>query len=207
VQQNGATTILLALREGLMLEGVKRALEADLSFEIVGEAHDPSEVAASTARLRPGVVLLDAHISGLNDLESLTLLRAQHPSIDVVMLFPCSQERLIQQSFERGARGFVIASINPADLGAAIRQAIEYTRPQSPPSPSPAGDLPETVLTPRETAVIEAVARGLSNKAIAAELSVTIATVKFHLTSAYRKLGVTNRTEAARWMLRKSLGD
>ncbi len=188
-----------------MLEGVKRALEADHSFEIVGEAHDPSEVGACTARVRPGVVLLDAHISSLNDLESLTSLRAQHPSVDVVMLFACSQERLIQQSFERGARGFVIASINPADLGPAIHQAIEYTRPQSPP-PSPAGDLPETVLTPRETAVVEAVARGLSNKAIAAELSVTIATVKFHLTSAYRKLGVTNRTEAARWMLHQSLG-
>jgi DNA-binding NarL/FixJ family response regulator len=102
----------------------------------------------------------------------------------------------------------VLENINPVDLGPAIRQATAS-------GPSALLRLPgaaeETAarsagLTDREVEVIQAVARGLSNKAIAAELSVSLQTVKFHLTSIFRKLGLTNRTEAARWALANSLG-
>ena len=99
----------------------------------------------------------------------------------------------VEQALLAGARGTVLEPTAATDFPAAIRAALGI-------EPERAADL-----TAREADVLEAVARGLSNKAIAGELRVTVQTVKFHLTSIYRKLHVSNRTEAARWALRNGL--
>ena len=107
----------------------------------------------------------------------------------------------IQSALVRGASGYIVKTINPRDIPAALRQAVEG-------SVYHAVGLPESAvetevravgLTEREVTILRAVARGLSNPAIGRELYVTEQTVKFHLTNIYRKLGVKNRTEAARY--------
>ena len=125
----------------------------------------------------------------------------------VVMCSMSADPDQIQGAFKRGACGYVLKTINPIDLGSAIRQAVEGTAYHA--LGLPAMD-EETVarsagLTEREVEIVKAVSRGLSNKAIAAELWITVQTVKFHLTSIYRKLGISNRTEAASWALRAGL--
>jgi DNA-binding NarL/FixJ family response regulator len=98
-----------------------------------------------------------------------------------------------------GPEGYIVKSISPIDLPAALRQAIEGNvfsaigMPEHNDSAARAAGL-----TDRETAILTALARGLSNEAIGKELWVAEQTVKFHLTNIYRKLGVSNRTEAAR---------
>jgi DNA-binding NarL/FixJ family response regulator len=199
--------IVIAHGDGLMFVGVKQALGDDASFDLVGEAHDGSEVLPLVSETEPDVVLLDMEISGLNALELLTRLRIQHPEVKVVVCSLSADQDVIQTTFEHGACGYIVESINPADLGAAIRRSVEYMDSMPPPRSMFEEEIEAgPALTHRETEVVEAVARGLANKAIAAELSVTVQTVKFHLTSAYRKLGVTNRTEAARWALHHGVG-
>ena len=111
-----------------------------------------------------------------------------------------------EAAFAGGAVAFVLKTATPADLRAAIRQSYErsvYLAPAAPAASSrhvgaPAGD-PARVLTAREREVLALVAEGRSNVEVGRVLWVTEQTVKFHLSNVYRKLGVSNRTEAARW--------
>jgi DNA-binding NarL/FixJ family response regulator len=200
--------ILLADDHGLMLTGARIALESATGFTIVGEAHHGAEVLPLVNRTLPDVVLLDLRMPGIDGLGCLQRLRQQHPAVKVVMCSMSSDPDQIQAAFKRGACGYILKTINPIDLASAIRQAVEGTAYHALGLPAIQDDTAarQAGLTDREYEVVKALARGLSNKQIATELWVTVQTVKFHLTSIYRKLGVTNRTEAARWALRKGIG-
>jgi DNA-binding NarL/FixJ family response regulator len=195
--------IVLADDHGLIRAGMRRALESDDGFEVVGEANSGSQVLPLVSRTAPDVVLLDLRMPGIDGLGCLQRIRDRHPDVKVVMCSMSADTDQIQGAFKRGACGYILKTINPIDLGSAIRQSVEGTAYHA--LGLPAMD-EETVartagLTDRELEVVKAVSRGLSNKAIAGELWVTVQTVKFHLTSIYRKLGITNRTEAANWAL------
>ena len=114
---------------------------------------------------------------------------------------------MIEGALARGASGYIAKSIDPADLPYALRVLAEAEAPRA--VPFGIGDdadvLASSGLTERELTILRAVARGLPNRAIAKELWVSEQTVKFHLTNAYRKLGVSNRTEAARWVYEHGL--
>jgi len=113
----------------------------------------------------------------------------------------------IEAALKRGASGYIVKSVNPLDLPAALRQAFEGTvyHALGIPEEAEPSRTRGTGLTERELGILKAVARGLSNQAIGKELWVTEQTVKFHLTNIYRKLGVANRTEAARYAYQHAL--
>jgi DNA-binding NarL/FixJ family response regulator len=113
----------------------------------------------------------------------------------------CTEPEQIQAAFKRGACGYVLKSIDANDLTSAIRQAVDGTAYHAFGLPALDEDTSARLagLTEREIEIVKAVARGLSSQAIGKELWVTEQTVKFHLTNIYRKLNVSNRTEAARW--------
>ena len=112
----------------------------------------------------------------------------------------------IRAALKRGASAYIVKTVNPLDLPAALRQAVEPTiyfgAPPSEEEPAAAAGLTE-----REAAMLRALARGLSNAAISKEFWVTEQTVKFHLTNIYRKLEVKNRTEATRYVYMHGLAD
>ncbi len=201
------TTIVIADDHSLMLAGVKQALENDHGFDVVGEAHTGPEVMPLVNRRLPEVVLLDLRMPGVDGLSLLQRIRTEHPAMKVVICSMSSEPDQIQASFKLGAAGYILKTIDPLDLGSAIRQAVEGTAFHALGLPAMAEDTAAKTagLTDREIEIVKAVSRGLSNKAIAAELWVTVQTVKFHLTSIYRKLGISNRTEAANWALGKGL--
>lgn len=177
---------------------MRQALAAGHGFDVVGEAHESEAVMTLVEELNPEVVLLDVSVPG-GGLTCLAELRAARPDIQVVMSAATSEREVIEAAFSAGACGYVMERINPADLAAAIRQGVASARALE---EAKAGDHgPESVaqLTPREADVLRAVANGLTNQAVAEELRVSVQTVKFHLTSIYRKLRVANRTEATRW--------
>ena len=112
----------------------------------------------------------------------------------------------MRAALKRGASAYIVKTVNPLDLPAALRQVVQPTiyfglPPQQDDPAAAAG------LTERETAMLRALARGLSNAAISREFWVTEQTVKFHLTNIYRKLGVKNRTEATRYAYQHGLAD
>lgn len=193
--------VLIADDHRLTLEGIRRVLEASGDIEIVGEANTGSQVLPLIGRSNPDLVLLDIRMPELDGLACLDRIRKRHPDLKVVVMSMLSDPSNIEAAFRRGASGYIVKSINPSDLASALRQAIEgnfyYVVGQ--PSDESAGGLKDTGLTEREILILKAVARGLSNATIGRELWLSEQTVKFHLHKIYRKLGVANRTEAARF--------
>ncbi|HVN62108.1 MAG TPA: response regulator transcription factor [Gaiellaceae bacterium] len=198
--------VLIADDHKLILEGVRRALEDDGDFEIVGEATNGAQVLPLVSQTRPDIVVLDLHMPQVDGLICLDQIRTRFPETKVVILSVSTDEQLIESVLKRGASAYIVKSVNPIDLPAALRQAFDRTvyhaigLPQESESAAKAAGL-----TDRETAILNAVVRGLSNEAIGKEFWVAEQTVKFHLTNIYRKLGVSNRTEAARLAYKQGL--
>ncbi|MGZ4418694.1 MAG: LuxR C-terminal-related transcriptional regulator, partial [Gaiellaceae bacterium] len=149
--------------------------------------------------------LLDMRMPGMDGLTCLERIRKQYPRIKVVVLSVFREPEHIEAALKRGASGYIVKSVNPLDLPAALRQAFEGTVYHALGIADDDEPARGTGLTDRELGILKAVARGLSNQAIGKELWVTEQTVKFHLTNIYRKLGVANRTEAARYAYQHSL--
>jgi DNA-binding NarL/FixJ family response regulator len=199
--------VLLADDHPLMIGGIRRALEECEDFEVVGEAYDGTQVLPMVRNTDPDLVLLDLRMPGMDGFTCIDLLQKRHPDVKVVVISGSSDPEHIEAAFKRGASGYVVKGINPVDLPSALRQAFDGTvyHPIGMPEESEGAAAKAAGLTEREAAILNGVARGLSNQAIGKELWVTEQTVKFHLTNVYRKLGVANRTEAARYAYQHGL--
>jgi DNA-binding NarL/FixJ family response regulator len=202
-----AIKVLLADDHRLILAGVRRALEDVEDLEVVGEVDSGSQVLPMIHQTSPDLVLLDLRLPDMNGLTCLDQIRKRYPEVKVVVLSAFSDPEHIQAAFQRGATAYVVKSVNPVDLPSALRQALEESVYQG---VRVVGDVALSGgdaigLTERELSMLKALARGLSNAAISKEFWVTEQTVKFHLSNIYRKLGVANRTEAARFAYERGL--
>ena len=184
----------------LVLEGIKAALEQVEDIELVGVANSGSEALPLVARTNPDVILLDLRMPRMDGMTTLGHLRSRHPDVKVVMLSAVDEPNQMKAALRRGASLFVAKNIDPDDLASAIRQAATGAVFQmfATDETDEEAAAKASGITEAELRVLRAVSRGLSNKRIARELGVTQQTVKFHLTNIYRKLDVSNRTEAAR---------
>jgi DNA-binding NarL/FixJ family response regulator len=202
-----AVKVLLADDHRLIVQAVRCVLEAAGDFEIVGEAFSGEQVVSLVSRTEPDVVLLDIHMPVMDGLKCLDVIHERHPSVKVMMLSALDEPETIAAAINRGAAAFVAKQIDPRDLPSAIRQVVARSVYHAPVDAGEAGaTLAEaTGLTASEQRVLDALARGLTNKEIASELWLTEQTVKFHLTRIYRRLGVANRTEAVRCAYQKRL--
>jgi two-component system response regulator DegU len=192
--------VLLADDHRLILEATRLVLEQADDIEIVGEATTGSQVLPLVARTSPDLVLLDIRMPEMDGLTCLDRIRKAHPNVMVVILSGCDDPETVSAALARGARSFIGKLVDPRDLPSALRlvaQGAVYNAVGSVATPREA-EAESAGLTPSEQRVLEALARGLSNKEIAQELWLTPQTVKFHLTNIYRRLGVANRTEAVR---------
>jgi DNA-binding NarL/FixJ family response regulator len=201
--------VVIADDHRLMLDGIKRALEDDGGFEIVGEANSGERVLPLVGQTNPDLVVLDLRMPGMDGLICLDQIKKRHPATKVVVLSVSTDEALIENVLKRGASAYIVKSVNPVDLPSALRQAVEGNvfSTIGMPEATAASAAKAAGLTERETVILGALARGLSNEQIAKELWVAEQTVKFHLTNVYRKLGVSNRTEAARYAYQQGLVD
>jgi len=202
-----ALRIALADDHRLTLDGVRRALAEEPDIEVVGEAYSGQDVLPLIRETEPDVVLLDVHMPKVDGFVCLDLIRKNHPNVKVVMFSASTTAEDIETALRRGASAYILKTVNPLDLAAAIRQSADETVYSAPPRPDVVRAEEQSDLTDRERTVLAAVMRGLPNKAISKELWVTEQTVKFHLSNIYRKLGVPNRTAAVRFAQEHSLID
>jgi DNA-binding NarL/FixJ family response regulator len=197
-----ALRVLLADDHRLILDSVQHALEKDGGFQVVATTHSGADVPDLVARHRPDIVVMDLRMPGVDGLQALDQIRARDKKTKVVMLSAAERPDDVESALARGADGFILKSVNPVDLPAALRQVHEGTvfHPgRAPAADASASASQEAGLTDREVTLVRALARGLSNRQISEELWITEQTVKFHLRNIYRKLDVANRTGAATW--------
>jgi DNA-binding NarL/FixJ family response regulator len=199
--------VLIADDHRLILEGIRRALEAERDFDIVGEAEKGSQVLPLVKRTNPDLVLMDLRMPEMDGLACLDQIKKRYPDVKVVILSVSTDPDLINTVLKRGASAYVVKSVNPIDLPSALRQAVNGTvfSAIGLPDADDSSAAKAAGLTEREVVILQALTRGLSNEEIGKELWVAEQTVKFHLTNIYRKLGVKNRTEAARYAYQHGL--
>jgi DNA-binding NarL/FixJ family response regulator len=193
--------ILIADDHRLMLDAIRLSLEGQDDIEIVGEADSGAKVIPLVGQTGADLVLLDVRMPGIDGLTVLERLRERYPQVRVAVLSGVDEPSVIQAAFDRGASAFIVKQIDPRDLAAAIRQAVEACvfHPLGVLERGGDGASDDADLSKREVTILGALRSGQSNKQIAKELFLAEQTVKFHLTNIYRKLGVSSRTEAVRY--------
>ena len=159
----------------------------------------------------PDVVLMDLEMPVLDGIEATRRIVEAQPGVAVVVLTSFSDREQILRALDAGAVGYLLKDAEPAELGAPCAPPREVRRrsihaPAAALLQDRASGSPLDGLSEREREVLGMVARGLPNKLIARELQISEKTVKAHLTSVYRTIGVTDRTQAALWAERNGLG-
>lgn len=194
--------LLLADDHALVLQALRFALEAEPGIEIVGEARSGSEVLPRAGETEPDMILLDVRMPGLDGLQLLDRLGEQYPETKVVILSGADEPELAAETLRRGAKAFLGKAIDPAEVAPVLRQVFEgevVSESYGTAEGESVRAFEEFGLTGREREILERVATGRSNKQIAGEFWLSEQTIKYHLTNVYRKLGVSSRTEAARF--------
>jgi DNA-binding NarL/FixJ family response regulator len=203
----GALRVVAVDDHQLMLDAIRITLEDDDAIELVGEALSGSEALPVIARTQPDIVLLDIRMPNMDGLACLGKIRERHPNVKVVILSGIDEPEQIRTALEQGACAFVVKHVDPRDLASALRQAAAGTVFQVLDSGDSGEDTAAKAagITESELRVLRSLAQGMSNKQIAGKLFITEQTVKFHLTNIYRKLQVSNRTEATRYAYQHGL--
>lgn len=182
--------------------GIRFLLLAFDDIEVVGEAHSGEEALRLCQSVRPDVVLMDIMMSGMDGVEATEAIRARYPEVQVLALTSFYDTELVQRALRAGAIGYLLKGVSMDELANAIRmakagqptlaaEAVQALVETASVSSKPGSDLSE-----REREVLQLLADGLSNAEIADRLVVSVAAVKYHVSSILSKLGATNRTEA-----------
>ncbi len=194
-------------------EGIRRVLEGEPGVVVVGEGKNAEEALALVARNRPDVVVMDIALPGRTGIQIASDIRQLDPSTRVLMLSMYDQPEYVLESVKAGARGYLLKDSPPAELRRAVRAvhrgegyfppavAARLTAAQNTPPATSALD----VLTPRERDVVLGVARGETNKQIAARLGISHRTVETHRESLMDKLGIRTVAGLTKLVLEEGL--
>jgi DNA-binding NarL/FixJ family response regulator len=193
-------------------------LDAEDGISVVGEAGDGLEAVRLAGELRPDVVLMDIRMPGIDGLEATRRLAGPGVAdpLRVVVVTTFDLDEYVHAALTGGAVGFLLKDAGPALLIEAVRAAARGDAMVSPQitvrllehfsaARAPRQEHAEAGLTARELDIVRVVARGLTNTEVAAELHVTVSTVKTHLARVQEKLGARNRVEVAAWAYRSGL--
>lgn len=190
------------------------SLFAGTEIEIVAQVATGEEAVKKGLQLKPDVVLLDVRMGGSDGLTALARLKQERPEMAVLMLSSYDNPTYVARAVALGASGYVLKGGTRDELLAAIRRAAtgqdawtrnELRRVTAALATPRLGSDVEVPLTQRESEVLRQMALGLTNKEIAQSLQISYETVKEHVQHILRKIGVTDRTQAAVWAVRKGL--
>ena len=198
-------TVLLVDDHALVRRGFRRLLEDDPSISVVGEASNGLEAVQLAGELAPRVVVMDSAMPGMGGLAATRAILAAAPQTAVLMLSMHSEETLVRQALEAGARGYILKNAMDLDLAAAIRRVAAGETVLDPAIVREPLAGERTRLTPRELQVLQLICDGLSNREIAARLDVSINTVAVHRANIMSTLGVHKTAELVVYALQHGL--
>ena len=198
--------VLIADDHAVVRQGLRTFLDLQDDIEVVGEAGDGEEALALIEQLAPDVALIDLVMPRMDGIEAIRRLRERAPDVRAIVLSSFVDDDKLFPAVRAGAAGYLLKDVQPQELVEAIRTVHgggALLHPQV--AARLLQDMAEDPLTPREHEVLALIGRGMPNKLIARELSLSEKTVKAHVSSILAKLGVTDRTQAALYAVREGL--
>ena len=198
--------VLIVDDHAMVRQGIATFIELQDDIELVGEAANGREAIARVEELRPDVVLMDLVMPEMDGVTATREIKARHPGVMVLALTSFVNDAQITPALQAGASGYLLKDLSADELMHAIRAAHQGETPLAPAVAkkliadiaAPHGESSALDrLTDREREVLALLGRGMSNKEIAAQLSISAKTVKFHVSSILGKLGLADRTQAA----------
>jgi DNA-binding NarL/FixJ family response regulator len=182
----------------LMRLGLRTRIDSEPDMKVVAEASDGPTAVTAHAQHRPDITLLDLRLPGMDGPEIITVIRREDPDAKVIILTTYDADEDVYRAVQAGARGYLLKGTFAEGIMEAIRNVHAGRRLIAPEVAARLADrVASPSLTSREVAVLELVAKGMSNKEIGAALFVSETTIKYHLKNIYSKLGANDRTEAA----------
>jgi DNA-binding NarL/FixJ family response regulator len=210
---NAATTkprVLLADDHRIVAEGLKSLLTDE--FELVGLVEDGRALVSAARDLNPDVIVADISMPHLNGIDAMSPLKRDNPDVRVVFLTMHRDVAYARRALEAGAFGFVLKHSAPAELGLAVRAALQGNTFVT---PDLAAELfrkanekdadPLAAVTPRQLEILQLLAQGKSAKAVAAALDLSARTVEFHKYTLMESLGMANSAELIRFAVKHGL--
>ncbi|BFH68825.1 DNA-binding response regulator [Paenibacillus dendritiformis] len=213
--------VLLVDDHAVVLRGLHFFLKMQPDIDIVGEAMTGTDALRMAEALRPDVVLMDLMLPQLNGIEATRHIRRHHPDTKVLVLTSFADKDYVVPAIQAGANGYVMKDIMPNELVQAIidvhrgqaklhpivtEQLMSHLSAQQDDAPED-GVPPLERLTSREVEVLRQIARGRSNKEIAAAFNIKEKTVKTHVSNLLNKLGMNARTQAAVYAVKQGLAE
>ncbi len=212
VETDTALRVLVVDDHAVVRTGTRQVLETSDDISVVGEAGDATGAMDLIDRLEPDVLLCDVGLSDESGIDVARRVKTTHPSVRVVMLSAYDDDQYVRDAWEAGVAGYLLKTMPREELVGAVRAAGRGSRVLDPVlsarlvgAAKPAG-LSDARLTWRERETVDLVAEGLSNRAIAGRMGVSVRTIEGHLNHVFAKLGIESRTELVRLVLTGGLG-
>lgn len=197
-------TVLLADDHALVRRGFRRLLEDDPSIAVVGEASNGEDAIRLAGELKPRVVVMDVAMPGTNGLAATRAILARMPEALILVLSMHSEETLVRQALEAGARGYILKNALDLDLAAAVKRIAAGETVVDPAVAHPPPRSGKR-LTPREVEILQLICNGLSNREIAAKLDLSMNTVAVHRANIMNALGLHKTAELVMYAVQNGL--
>jgi len=200
-------SVLLVDDHALVRRGFRRMLDDDETLEVVGEASNGAEAVQLAEKLRPQVIVMDCQLPELTGVAATRIIMHAHPETAILMLSMHSEDTLVRQALDAGARGYVLKNANDLDLASAIKNVAagkSVIDPQLQRAETLKGER-DTALTARELEVLQHIVAGKSNKEIASELDLSVNTISVHRANIMDRLGIHKTAELVVYAIRNGL--
>ena len=198
--------ILIVDDHAIVRDGLAAILRFQKDMTVVGEADDGQSAIHKAQILRPDIILMDLMMPNMNGADATAAIKQVLPETQILLLTSYGTSAELSRAFKNGATGAITKSLPKEELLAAIRNVAAGMRIASPEiEQTLKEDATTPSLTPRQLEILHSLTRGLTNDDIAREFGLSKAGVKFHLLTIFRKLNVSNRTEAVGFASRKHI--
>jgi len=200
-------SVLLVDDHNLVRLGFRRILEDEPDIQVVAEASNGDDAVSLARKLRPDVIIMDCALPGLSGLAATKTILQEFPGQIILMLSMHAEDTLVRQAIDAGARGYILKNAEDVGLGSAIRRVAGGEIVLSPGVTKPPGlkGDRDSKLTARELEVLQLIADGHSNKAIADQLNLSANTVAVHRANIMDALGIHKTAELIVYAIRNGL--